>query len=103
MDIIIGCANLTIRSSVDIDPPAAEAWKLFGEGFGDWADWAPRIDSSALEGPLSEGVVRVNDTASLGTVRQELACFDRDGRTLAFGTIGVPGRGLRLERRMRWQ
>jgi hypothetical protein len=77
-------SDMTVRTSVDINAPAAKGWELFGEGFGDWADWAPGIDRSTLEGPLAQGVVRVNDTASLGTVRQELARFDRDGRALAY-------------------
>jgi hypothetical protein len=76
--------DMTIRTTVDIEASAAKAWSLFGEGFGDWADWAPGIDRSTLEGPLARGVVRVNDTASLGTVRQELARFDRDDLALAY-------------------
>lgn len=76
--------DMIIHTSVDLDVPAAAAWKLFGEGFGDWADWAPGIDSSTLQGALAQGVVRVNETPSLGTVRQELARFDPDARALAY-------------------
>ncbi len=77
-------SEMTITTTVDIDAPAAQAWRLFGEGFADWADWAPGIDRSSLEGPLAHGVVRVNETASLGTVRQTLARFDREQRALAY-------------------
>lgn len=77
-------SDLTVHTAVDIAAPASEVWQLFGEGFADWADWAPGIDASSLEGPLAEGVVRVNQTASLGTVRQELVRFDREARALAY-------------------
>ncbi len=74
----------TIQTAVTIDAAADAAWTLLGEGFADWADWAPGIDTSTLEGPLPLGVVRVNATPSLGTVRQELVRFDREGRALAY-------------------
>jgi hypothetical protein len=81
-------SELTIHTTVDISCSASEAWALFGEGFGSWADWAPGIVSSTLEGPLAQGVVRVNETASLGTVRQELASFDPAARSLAYEMQG---------------
>ncbi len=77
-------SEMIVHTAVDLPCSAAEAWALFGEGFGSWADWAPGIESSTLGGPLAQGVVRVNQTASLGTVRQELVVFDREGRTLAY-------------------
>ena len=76
--------EMNIHTTVDIAASADQAWALLGEGFGRWADWAPGIDSSALEGPLAEGVFRVNQTPSLGTVRQELVRFDRDAQALAY-------------------
>ncbi|MFT5432985.1 MAG: hypothetical protein ACI9OJ_003690 [Myxococcota bacterium] len=77
-------SDMIIHTNIDIDSTAAEAWSLFGEGFADWATWAPGIDHSALEGPLAQHVVRVNQTTTLGTVRQELVRFDRDERALAY-------------------
>lgn len=89
--------TMTIRTTVDINASAAEAWKLFGEGFGDWAAWAPGIDSSTLKGALAQGVVRVNETPSLGTVEQELVVFDRDGKALSYEMIsGLPPMFSRL-------
>ncbi|MFT4621853.1 MAG: hypothetical protein ACI8PZ_000505 [Myxococcota bacterium] len=82
-------SEMTIRTTVDIDAPATEAWTVFGERFADWADWAPGIDSSTLEGPLAEGVIRVNETPSLGAVRQRLARFDPSNRALAY-EMGAP-------------
>ena len=77
-------SEMIIHTSIDLEAPAEEAWRLLGEGFGDWADWAPGIDRSTLEGPLAEGVMRVHEPPSLGTVRQELVRFDREGHALAY-------------------
>ncbi len=76
--------EMTIHTTMNIAAPATDAWRLFGEAFADWADWAPGIESSTLEGPLDIGVVRVNNTAALGTVRQELVHFDRQAQALAY-------------------
>lgn len=77
-------SRFTVRTECQLPATAAAAWEVFGEGFAHWAAWAPGIDSSTLEGPLSEGVVRVNETPSLGTVRQALVRFDRSARALAY-------------------
>jgi hypothetical protein len=81
-------SDLIITTTVELDAAASDAWNVFGEGFGDWADWAPGIDSSTLEGPLEEGVVRVNETPTLGTVRQTLERFDRGAHALAYEMTG---------------
>ncbi len=77
-------SEIIIHTTIDIDAPAEAAWSVFGEGFGAWADWAPGIDRSSLEGPLAEGVLRTNETPSLGTVQQELVRFDPAKRALAY-------------------
>ena len=83
--------ELTIRTTVDIAAPASDAWTVFGEGFGDWDSWSPGIDESTLQGPLAQGVIRVNKAPSLGTVKQELVRFDRDSKSLAYEMIeGLP-------------
>ena len=76
--------ELTITTTTDINASAADAWKVFGEGFGNWADWAPGIEESELQGPLAQGAIRVNKAPSLGTVTQELVRFDADERALAY-------------------
>ena len=76
--------------AVVMSPCAATAWSTFGEGFASWADWAPGIDRSTLAGPLAQGVVRTNETASLGKVEQELVRFDPDGRALAYEMRTLP-------------
>ena len=77
-------SDLTIRTTTTIAAPAAEAWRLFGDGFGSWDQWAPGIEKSTLEGPLAQGVMRTNVTPSLGTVSQELVRFEPESRALAY-------------------
>lgn len=88
--------EMNIHTATDINASAEDAWALLGEGFGSWADWSPGIDSSTLEGPLAQGVIRVNVTPSLGTVRQELVRFDRDSRSLAYEMRTLPPMFTRL-------
>ena len=76
--------EFTIKTTVEIAAEPAAAWKVFGEAFGDWASWAPGIEESTLQGPLAQGVVRVNKTPSLGTVSQELVRFEPEARALAY-------------------
>ena len=76
--------ELTIRTTVDVHATASEAWSLLGEGFGDWANWAPGIEQSTLQGPLQAGVLRVNKAPSLGTVTQELVVYEPAKRELAY-------------------
>ena len=84
-------STMTIRTVVDLNTSAADAWRLFGEGFGEWAAWAPGIEESTLEGPLAQGVIRVNRAPSLGTVRQALVRYEPEGRALAYDMIeGLP-------------
>ena len=89
--------TMNIRTSVEINANAAQAWALLGEGFGEWASWAPGIDTSTLKGALAQGVIRVNETPSLGTVEQELVVFDRDAKALAYEMVsGLPPMFSRL-------
>lgn len=83
-------SEFTIQTTIDVDSTAAAAWAVFGEGFGTWADWAPGIDSSTLQGPLAEGVMRTNETPSLGTVEQQLVRFDEQARALAYEMRTLP-------------
>lgn len=77
-------SEMTIRTAVNVNATASDAWGLLGEGFGDWADWAPGLDSSRMDGPLEVGAIRVNKAESLGTVTQQLVSFDPDRRSLAY-------------------
>ena len=76
--------ELTVRTDIEIDATADAGWKLLGEGFGEWDTWSPGIDKVTMKGPLAQGVIRVNETPSLGTVTQELVRFERAERALAY-------------------
>ena len=83
-------SEFSITTTIDIHTHAAAAWTVFGEGFGTWAEWAPGIDKSTLQGPLAQGVVRKNETPSLGTVEQELVRFEPNARALAYEMRTLP-------------
>lgn len=83
-------SEFNITTTIDIEASAADAWAVFGEGFGAWADWAPGIDRSTLQGPLVEGAMRINETASLGTVEQELVRYEPHERALAYEMRTLP-------------
>ena len=83
-------SEIIINNSIEIDATASAAWAVLGEGFGSWADWAPGIDKSTLRGPLAQGVMRTNETPSLGTVEQELVVYEPDKRALAYEMRTLP-------------
>ncbi|MFT7622748.1 MAG: hypothetical protein ACI9WU_001923 [Myxococcota bacterium] len=83
--------EIMIRTSVDLAANADDAWRVFGEGFGEWAQWAPGIDKSTLQGPLVEGATRINETPTLGKVAQRLSRYQPDARALAYDmSSGLP-------------
>ena len=83
-------SEFTIQTTIDIETAAEAAWTVFGEGFGTWAEWSPGIDSSTLQGPLAEGVLRTNETPSLGTVEQELVRYEPETRALSYEMRTLP-------------
>lgn len=91
---------MNIETISGIDASASQAWSVFGDGFGDWAQWSGGIEKSTLGGPLAEGVMRTNDTRALGVVTQELTHFDAGSRSLTYEfKSGLPAflRGARNE------
>jgi len=76
--------TLQIETTSEIDATAASAWNVFGEGFGEWADWADGITSSKLDGPVKQGAIRTNDAVGFGILTQELTRFDRQARELTY-------------------
>ncbi len=81
--------NIDITNGINTS--ATQAWQVFGQGFGEWADWADGIQASSLDGPLTQGVTRTNDTTSLGVVTQKLTQFDENRRSLTYVfTSGLP-------------
>jgi hypothetical protein len=84
-------ATLHVDTDLELDAPAAQAWQVFGEGFGTWAEWSDGIMSSELDGPVGQGAQRTNHTKSLGVVQQELTEFDRASRALTYAFVsGMP-------------
>jgi len=77
-------SDMTVHTSVELDTPATAAWAVFGEQFGEWAQWSDGIASSSLNGPLARGVMRTNDVPGFGVVTQELTRFDRGTRSLTY-------------------
>jgi hypothetical protein len=49
---------MELRANVMIDAPAAAAWAVLGERFGDIGEWATPITASALDHALGSGSVR---------------------------------------------
>lgn len=48
--------EMKIHTAVDIHASAADAWTLFGEGFGDWADWSDAPPARGKDGHGAGGV-----------------------------------------------
>jgi len=85
-----------LHSEIPIDAPAADAWAVLGEAFGDIGTWASAIAASSLDGPLEAGAVRTCDLASFafmrgGTIQEHLDRFEPDGMRFAYtATDGMP-------------
>ena len=88
---------MKIQTTLDIDAPASAVWHVFGEQFGDVAEWSDIINRSSLDRPLGEGAVRTCDLKAIGPipagqVTEELTRFDRTSRSLTYVVrSGVPG------------
>ena len=95
--------------------PAAAAWAVLGERFGQIAEWAAPITASSLEGALGVGAVRTCHIAGFGPVapgaiRERLIDFfaERFGAALATSFISAtsnkstPANGANAES-ARWQ
>src|SRR5262245_23147190 len=87
---------MKLELHVEIDAPAAAAWAVLGERFGDLGAWAAPIASSSLDGELGVGAIRTCQIATfgplaLGTVRERLIAFDPGRMTLAYESVdGLP-------------
>lgn len=79
-----------------INAPASSVWAIFGERFGNVADWSESIVKSSVDGEIGVGAVRTCELKQLGPVGgfivERLTKFDHLGRHLAFDVIeGRPG------------
>jgi Polyketide cyclase / dehydrase and lipid transport len=87
---------MQLRAEVLIDAPAAAAWAVIGERFGDIADWAAPIRASSLDGELAVGATRTCQVAQFGpfapgVVKERLLAFDGLAMSLRYeSTAGLP-------------
>ena len=94
---------MIVQTTIDVDAPVATVWQLFGEQFGEIADWASSIERSRLDRGLGEGAVRTCDLVATGpfpasVVTEELTTFDRDAHRLTYLVLsGLPGMMKRVE------
>lgn len=77
-----------MRIEREVAASAVEIWSVLGERFGDLS-WSRDIESSALEGELGVGAVRVcrfppNAFSRDGEIRERLVAFDREALTMAY-------------------
>ncbi len=84
---------MKITTIIDIDVPAARAWKVAGEQFGQVSEWAGPVLSSHLDSPLAEGAVRTCEIRAVGPfppgeITETLIEFNRQQRSLAY-TVGT--------------
>ncbi|MDH5675510.1 MAG: SRPBCC family protein [Myxococcales bacterium] len=84
-------------NEIEAQAPAAAAWQLLGERFGDIASWSSGIDASQLDGELGVGATReCRSSESFGpfppsVVREKLTLFDRERMELQYEVeAGLP-------------
>jgi Polyketide cyclase / dehydrase and lipid transport len=88
--------RVDLRAEVVIDAPAAAAWAVLGERFGQIGEWAAPITSSCLDGEAMVGATRTCHFAGFGpfkagTLTERLVEFDPGAMTLAYESVdGMP-------------
>jgi hypothetical protein len=88
---------MDLRVEVEVNAPAADAWRILGDCWEHIGLWAAPITASVLDGELCAGAVRTCQIARFGPVapgviKERLLEFDADARALAYETIaGMPG------------
>ncbi len=87
---------MELRADVLMDAPAAAAWAVLGERFGDIGEWAAPITASTLDSELGTGSVRTCHVAGFGPVapgviRERLIEFEPEHMMLAYESVdGMP-------------
>ena len=88
--------RVDLRAEVVIDAPAAAAWAVLGERFGQIGEWAAPITSSGVDGELTVGAIRTCQFSGFGpfkpgVIRERLIEFDTPSMTLAYESVeGMP-------------
>jgi hypothetical protein len=88
--------RVDLRADIVIDAPAAAAWAVLGERFGQIGDWATPITNSYVDGELTVGAVRTCQFSGFGpfkpgAIQERLVEFDPGAMTLAYESVeGIP-------------
>jgi hypothetical protein len=87
---------MKIHTSLDVDVPAAEAWRLLADGFGDISEWTTAVDGSRLVGDRvgvgSERHCQISGPGSGdGLAVERITAFDPDAMTYSYEAVrGLP-------------
>ena len=86
-------ASIELRTSVDVDAPAEEVWRVLADEFGDVGEFASSLRASSLDGPVEVGATRVCEVAAVGpfpprTLTEKLLELDARRMTLAYAAGG---------------
>jgi Polyketide cyclase / dehydrase and lipid transport len=84
---------MELHTQIVIEAPAASAWAVLGQGFGEIGEWAAPIASSTLDGELGVGAVRTCSVAGFGPVapgivHERLTTFEPERMTLEYEAVG---------------
>ena len=71
---------------ITLDIPASEAWVVVGDKFGETGQWTSLLDSSHLEGALSEGGYRVCHQGKK-TFTEQITSFDPEHMRLEYELV----------------
>ncbi len=89
---------MKIQLETKLNSSAENAWKIFGEGFGQIAEWSSNLSQSSIDREPDIGATRTCKTAKSfgpfkpGVVREVLTEFDPVQKTFAYRAIsGLPG------------
>jgi hypothetical protein len=87
---------IELRTEVELEVAANQAWSVLGEEFGSIGDWASGLRSSSLDRDVEVGALRTCELRAFGPfpsgqIIEELLEFDRDAMNFAYApTSGMP-------------
>lgn len=89
-------AAIELRTSVEVEAPAEEVWRVLADDFGDVGAFASSLRASSLDGPVEVGATRVCEVAAVGpfpprTMNEKLVQLDPRRMKLAYEAgAGMP-------------
>jgi len=87
---------MQIHTEITVSAPAARAWEILGEGFGNFSVWIAALESSTLKGELGVGAVRACRSKKFGPfsatkVEERLIEFDPEQQRYTYVFLsGLP-------------